>query len=167
MLSQQFIKELFDYGEGFLIYKIKPKYSRIVIGGKAGSVFESKGEFRRAIKIKGKSYYSSRLIFLWHKGFLPDLVDHRDRNTMNDKIENLREADRLKNSKNRKSATDSASKYLGVSRMGRKWRARISVNGKMRHLGVFESEEQAALIYNDSAIIYHKEFANLNKLDIL
>ena len=36
-----------------------------------------------------KRYYSARLIFLMHHGYLPDFIDYVDGNTLNTKIENL------------------------------------------------------------------------------
>jgi len=55
-------------------------------------------------------------------------------------------------------------KYLGVSYNRKYIRAKISVNGKNINLGYFKTEIDAAIAYNEAAIKYHGEFANLNKI---
>jgi hypothetical protein len=38
------------------------------------------------------------------------------------------------------------------------------LKGKGRHIGYFNSPEEAAKAYNDKAKIFHGEFARLNKI---
>lgn len=97
------------------------------------------------------------------KGFL---VDHWDRNGLNNQKINLRVSTKSQNNSNRRSMVGSVSKYLGVSlyKKTKKWVAFISHSGlnKNIHLGYHNTEEGAALAYNDAALKYHGEFANLN-----
>ncbi|MCJ7434031.1 MAG: NUMOD3 domain-containing DNA-binding protein, partial [Anaerolineales bacterium] len=44
------------------------------------------------------------------------------------------------------------SKHYGVSKVGRKYRALITVNKKLIHLGYFEAEAEAAMAYNKYVI---------------
>lgn len=44
------------------------------------------------------------------------------------------------------------SKYYGVSRVGRKYRGLTTMNGKLIHLGYFNTEAEAALAYNNYVI---------------
>lgn len=94
------------------------------------------------------------------------LVDHRDRNGLNNQKINLRTATRLDNAANRNSKPNTTSKFLGVSwHIARnKWRANIQKNKKIKHLGYFINEIEAAKAYNNAAILTHGEFANLNHL---
>lgn len=90
------------------------------------------------------------------------LGDHKNRNTLDNRRENLRIATHSENCKNRISAGES--KYLGVCKStGRaKWQATIKVKGRYKMLGRFDSEEAAAIRYDAAAKIHHGEFANLN-----
>lgn len=91
-----------------------------------------------------------------------DYVDHKNRNTLDNRRVNLRSATP---SQSRGNCTPKGvSKYLGVSwsKGSDKWQANISYGGKKRHLGLFEREEDAALTYNEWAKGIYGEFANLN-----
>src|ERR1700749_1260158 len=61
---------------------------------------------------KFKTLVMHRLIMNAQKG---DLVDHRDRNTLNNQRNNLRICTYRQNNANRKSAQGKTSNYLGVS----------------------------------------------------
>lgn len=89
--------------------------------------------------------------------------DHIDHNGLNNQRINLRKCTHQENCKNRKSAKGSSSKYLGVRLKINRWNARITVLKKQKHLGYFKTEIDAAKAYNEAAIKYHGEFANLNK----
>jgi len=168
MITQELVKNIFDYREGFLYWKYQ-RSNRIKAGDRVGVLtIGHNNVLRYTTKINQKRYLCSRIIFLWNKGYLPTLVDHKDRNTLNDKIENLREATHSQNNKNKRSQLNSASTYLGVSihNNNKSWRARIVIEGKNKHLGTFKTEDEAAIAYNKAAIVHHKEFANLNIINI-
>jgi hypothetical protein len=91
-------------------------------------------------------------------------IDHIDRNGLNNQKSNLRKCTHAQNMMNRKSRGES--KYLGVSYLQTKYGkyivAQIRINGEVKKLGLFKTEEEAAVAYNNAAKIYHGEFANLN-----
>lgn len=90
-------------------------------------------------------------------------VDHKDRNKLNNKKDNLRRATVSENRANRV-GYQSLSGLRGVymeSRTG-KWYSQISVNGKGRRLGTFPNKETAAKAYDEQAKKYFGEFAILN-----
>lgn len=90
-------------------------------------------------------------------------VDHRDRNGLNCQKNNLRFCTRSQNQMNRYCA-HGKSKFKGVwFRLDTlKWQAEIRFNHKRVSLGCYFTEEEAAEIYNQAAIRYHGQFANLN-----
>lgn len=58
-----------------------------------------------------------------------------------------------------------SSAFLGVSRVGSRWRAYIRVSGKLSHLGTYADEESAALAYNRAVKrlpLREQEFFRLN-----
>lgn len=87
-----------------------------------------------------KKYLAHRIIFALHHGYLPELVDHIDRDATNNYISNLREADKQINSINRGIPTNNTSGIRGVSwhKAAKKWTAQIKVKGKKIHLGTFK-----------------------------
>jgi len=92
------------------------------------------------------------------------LVDHINRNPLDNRRENLRVATFSQNATN---ATRAPGKSLfrGVTAYrckGFPFRAQIRVNGKFHHLGGFASAEDAAHAYDRAAIKLHGEFAVLN-----
>lgn len=162
-LTQELVKSLFYYKDGFLYVKQKTSNrSNSKIGDIAGYIRTINSGNRRVIKIYGIDYLSARLIFFWHYGWWPEIVDHVNLNHTSDLVENLRAANKSKNNKNTSSRIGSTSKYLGVCFLRGKWQSNIWINNKSLTLGRFTVESEAALAYNRAAVMHHKEFANLN-----
>lgn len=115
-------------------------------------------------QIAGKQTYMHRLIMN-----PPDeiMVDHINGDGLDNRRANLRHATPQQNSMNRvRSKENSASKYLGVflGRDGKSWRAQIVVNTKLIYLGVFRTQREAALAYNEASRLHNGEFASLNEI---
>lgn len=94
----------------------------------------------------------------------PDLVvDHINGNTVDNRRQNLRACTCAENLRNAAPRVGS-SRFKGVSRKKRRrqWYARIREGGKVRHLGAFELEADAARAYDKAAIERFGEFARLN-----
>lgn len=164
-LTQELVKSLFDYRNGFLYWKNRPKFSPELTGNPAGYLNKRSTGDRRMVTIDYKDYQASRIIFLWHNGYLPKEVDHEDRNTLNDKIENLRAATRTENSANRvfKPSDRKTSIYKGVRlHKAKYWHAQIKFGNRTKHIGTFKTEGLAALAYNREAVRCFGEFAYLN-----
>lgn len=95
-----------------------------------------------------------------------EVCDHIDRDTLNNQRNNLRPCTIKQNSWNIiKSKKNATSKYLGVHlASNNKWHASISIDDRTTSLGSFETEDLAALAYNEKAKELRGEFANLNKI---
>lgn len=93
------------------------------------------------------------------------LVDHRNRNTLDNRIDNLRIATHSQNQFNKaKTSKKTSSRYIGVylEKSSKLWATKISHHGKSIWLGRFKSESDAARAYDKAAKKYHGEFARLN-----
>lgn len=102
-----------------------------------------------------------RLILGAPKGVL---VDHRDRNTLNNRRSNLRLASNSQNARNQVSARG-ASEYKGVAPYqwsNTPWLAQIGHEGRKIRIGQYETEQQAARAYDCKATEFFGEFARLN-----
>jgi len=88
-------------------------------------------------------------------------VDHADRDGLNNTRENLRECSRSLNCAN-KQLERPASGYRGVSFVKGKWQARVTVDGRVRSLGVYLSAEEAARVRDAFVSQLYGEFAVLN-----
>lgn len=94
------------------------------------------------------------------------ILDHIDHNGLNCQRNNMRFCTSSGNAKNVSKQKNKSSKYLGVylCRRNKNWKAAIRNNRNRIHLGVFQTEADAAKAYNKAAKIYHGEFANLNQI---
>ena len=159
MLSQERVKELFDYHEdGYLIYKIRTS-NRTHIGDIAGTLTP---DGYLAVSIDYKKYLVHRLIFLWHHGYLPDEVDHGDRSRQNGRIENLREATRPQNNANSPKKSFNTSGFKGVTwdKRRQKWLAQIQFNKKCKFLGYYDDPEEGHAKYCEAGKQFFGEFFN-------
>lgn len=102
-----------------------------------------------------------RLVMAAPKGIL---VDHANRNGLDNRRANLRLCNQSQNKANRPAPANNTSGYKGVgrARSGR-WVATITVDYKARHLGTFDTPEEAATAYDAAALEAWGEFALLNR----
>lgn len=91
-------------------------------------------------------------------------TDHKDGNGLNNQRSNLRICTHAENISNQKLQKDSPNKYKGVSltKSTGRWRAVITSNRVRKHIGYYETEEEAARAYDNAAKRYFGEFARLN-----
>lgn len=91
------------------------------------------------------------------------LVDHRNRDGLDNRRSNLRLCSPTDNARNR-GAIVGASRYKGVAwdkNRGR-WQVRLWIGGRQRSMGCFDSEVDAALAYDEAVRRHHGEFAVTN-----
>jgi hypothetical protein len=93
-------------------------------------------------------------------------ADHVNRNGLDNRRINLRPATAGQNLANKALTSRNKSGYKGVSwsREARKWRAQVTVDGWVTHLGWFPDPVEAARAYNQAAVEAFGEFAWLNPL---
>ena len=158
-LTVDLLNHLFEYDKetGNLIWKIQNQGARK--GSIAGTL---RPDGRYQIAINNKLYLTHRLVFLMHKGYLPEILDHINNDAGDNRIENLRAASRSQNGYNSKLASNNKSGYKGVFwlKETKKWRAGITFNKKAIYLGCFDNVEEAAEVVRKAREELHGDFAH-------
>lgn len=117
----------------------------------------------RATTVKGTTYYLHRLVFQWHHGYEPTMVDHINGNPGDNRIENLRECTSSQNQFNSRRKCSNRSGVKGVvyhpKCSGKPWHAKINHNGRRISLGYHRTLEDAAAAYAVGAAKIAGEFA--------
>ena len=78
-----------------------------------------------------------------------DVIDHINRNRLDNRVENLRITTNQGNQHNR------TAKGYTWCKSNKKWNAQIRLNGKSHHLGYYDTEEEARQSYLRAKPIYH------------
>ncbi len=142
-------------------------------------------DFSDAEKIRGHSWnaqscghgkfyaacrWKNRLVLL-HRHILQalpgTLIDHKNRNTLDCRRENLRVSTASQNIANQGKRAGLSSKFKGVCRVSPRvnkknpWMAYVGGTPR-KHLGYFQEEEFAALAHDEAAKRMFGEFAQLN-----
>tara|TARA_R110002073_G_C9093991_1_gene548053 strand:+ start:48 stop:539 length:492 start_codon:yes stop_codon:yes gene_type:complete len=158
-LTLDLVNKLFRYDKetGDLIHKANKGTAKA--GDKAGSV---NGSGYVVTGIEGNKYRNHRIIFLMHRGFLPDCLDHIDNNKLNNRIENLRPATLSQNQQNRRICKRNTSGVKGVrwNEPYNMWSASVTLNGKRKHVGHFRTVPEAEVAVRKVREQLHGEFVN-------
>lgn len=128
---------------------------------KMGNYWRSTSNRKRKLGGKKAIIYMHRLIMNPPKRLM---IDHINGNGLDNRRSNLRICTTAENQHNQHARQGGSSRYKGVDwkKRNKKWQVRISVNCKHIHLGLFDNEIEAAHVYDQAAVKYHGEFANIN-----
>jgi HNH endonuclease len=171
-LTYEYINELFTYDNGELLWKVRPihhfstegqwgRWNDRFSGKKAGGPNVQKRESRHVITIDDVRYYRSIVVWCLHNKEWPLLtIDHINRNSLDDRIENLRLATLKQQNANKKKSIRNKVGFKGVRTSGKyKWRYIISVDGKREQVAGFNTAEEANAAYLKRMTEMHGEFA--------
>jgi hypothetical protein len=160
MITQQRLRELLNYDPATGDFTwIDYAAARQTRGAPAGCPNEYG---YRLIRLDGRIYRAHRLAWLYVHGHFPvGLLDHRDTDPSNNRFDNLRAATHSLNKANRKAPRSNTSGFKGVGKIkgSSRWAARITIDGKQKHIGMFDTPELASAAYFDAAREAFGEFA--------
>jgi len=88
-----------------------------------------------------------------------EVADHKNGNILDNTRDNIRITTRPESGYNRKGWGKSG--YKGVFANGKKWLAKMTLNGRVKYLGTFNTPEEAYAAYCKEAKEHHGEFINL------
>ena len=148
-LTQKKLQDLFYYIDGTLIRKRS--------GKKIGTRPNGRGYGQ--VKIAGINYLAHRVIFMFVHGYLPDVLDHRDGNKLNNHVANLRPATQQQNLRNSRIRKHNTSGVTGVNLHKGKWRAYIYVDNQHISLGHYLVKDLAVQARQKAEQEYFGEFA--------
>lgn len=146
MITQEKLKEILEYDSytGLFTFRVKLA-NRVNIGDVAGCL-NSAGYV--VITLDYKVYYAHRLAIFYTTGVWPYKVDHRDTIKHHNWISNLRVCNTTQNGQNQRKAQkhNKSTGLLGshkTSYDSNNYKAVITINGKQKYLGVFNTPEEA------------------------
>src|SRR4051812_12227613 len=157
-LSPDHLRDLIEYDPqtGDLRWKSRPleSFGRERIGkawnarraGKPALAYSYADDARRVGNIAGKQVFAHRVALAIYHGQWPEWgIDHIDGDPGNNRISNLRLADRAMQMQNRRISDLNTSGVMGVSwhKLGQKWMAYIRAPEGHRHLGLFADKAEA------------------------
>jgi hypothetical protein len=133
MITQKYLQSILYYENGMLYRRYNTANNKIKASDPAARFHKATGYYR--ICIDGKRYAFHRVMYLYHYGIMPDIVDHIDCDKTNNRIENLRDADATWNNTNKKIQKNNVSGIKGISFYPKfnRIHAQIQVHGKKIH----------------------------------
>jgi len=151
-------RELFDYRDGKLYWRVS--LGSRIIGQEAGCLRPT-GYF--VVRYDYKLKLLHRVIWAYHYGEIEEgvLVDHINRDPLDNRVENLRLCNQRQNSGNAKVKSNNKLGVKGVHlhKNGR-FVAGIHKQGKSYYLGLFDTAEEAHAAYLKAAEETFGEFAH-------
>lgn len=155
------IKSLLDYNPNTGVFKWinrSGRYGRIPAGSVAGSI---NGQGYRYIWINGTLYCAQRLAWFISYSEWPDsMVDHINMDKDDNRIVNLRLVTDQQSTAHRTVHKRNICGLKGVSKRGKKWRTRITLNRKTIDVGYFNSKEEAHAAYVAKSLELFGEYAH-------
>ncbi len=155
-LTLERAQEFFSYDPdtGEFHWKARPYKTRIGIGDRAGTL-EDRGYY--SLCLGGRRYKAHRVAWLMMTGAWPDgVIDHLNGITGDNRFCNLRDAVGNVNIQNqRKAHSRSKSGLLGTRLCGKRWQAKIHVNGVDYPLGLYSTAEDAHAAYVRAKRVMH------------
>lgn len=168
-VSLKYLKETFYYKKGFLYWKERPRhhfetdwswkrFNKNFANKKAAILDKQSGYNVVSFRLNGKKFKTKEHRIIWYivNNEVPYLIDHIDRNRLNNNIENLRNTSEWENRLNQENF-----KGTNFHKASNKWVAQYTEGNKRLHLGLFNSEWDAIQAYR-SKVKEHRGI-DLNK----
>ena len=168
-LSSDHLREALEYrpDTGHFTWKVRPRehfgtargwavFNAAYAGKRAGHL-SSEGYI--TIGLDKKVWKAHRLAWWLSFGPVPaaQQIDHKNRDRRDNRLANLRLVGPLENAQNASQRRDNTSGLRGACfhRASNRWAAQISIAGRRRHLGLFDTAEAAHTAWAQAVLIHH------------
>lgn len=184
-MTQSFLKDAFNYDQksGNLVWRVdRPAdhfattvghkvYLKQWAGKRAGTKYKDKTSAQCVvISFKGrkKRFSVHKLVFFYHFGYVPELIDHINGNPHDNKVENLQPLNYSLNTAKASMFSHNTSGYRGCRYRKRdnKWIVNLKVNKYGYYLGQYSDLEYAAAVYNKFSKLIFGDCAYINNTNI-
>lgn len=137
--------DLFEYNKDTGVLTRKTTSGRFKKGDEAGCEAFRAGITYRVVSANGKRLLAHRVAWALHYGVWPKCIDHINGVGTDNRICNLRDVTHTENMRNMRLFSTNKTGVCGVcyDSKRKKFRASIVVNGKQRHVGYFNSLDEA------------------------
>ena len=161
--------EIWDYVPWNKNYKVSSKgrvwsvkRNKILSLGKDGHGYLHIKLYENGKPTQNKVHRLVASTFYFAKDYIGYEIDHVDRDKTNNNLLNLRFCSRSENVSNQGIRRDNTSGYKGVTfkEKPQKWVARVTLNGKRKHLGDFNTKNEAYVAYKEASKKYHGEYSH-------
>lgn len=170
--NKDYLRACFIYKDGVLFWRQRPiehfRNARTWAVWKAKNAGKPAGRIMSGfsyiqIGLDGRRYLAHRLIAAMFDITTSGEIDHRDGNGLNNQLSNLRAATRAENTRNNRGWSRKGG-IAGVTfaKDKRKWQGYIRVNGRLKHLGFFETEQAAINARVEAEVVHYGGFAPIN-----
>lgn len=164
-ITVDMVRDALDYDPmtGIFIWK-NPKCDRLKIGDRAGSI-STNGYIK--IMLSNIQFLGHRLAWFYVYGAMPKHhIDHINKNTSDNRIENLRDVTRSQNLMNMMAHKDNFTGHKGITyskseKRKKRYKVRIMVRRKDIFVGRYVTLDEAKVAYFDAAKKYHGEYSGV------
>jgi len=121
-------------------------------------ICKSNGYLQVTLSIEGKLktikiHQLVAIAFLNHtQSGMKLVIDHISGDILDNSLSNLRIVENRENTNKMRYKSNASSRFTGVSwyKNSKKWRSQIQINSKVKHLGLFDTEEEAYEAYQNA-----------------
>jgi AP2 domain/HNH endonuclease len=165
LITQEYLHSIMNYDPdtGVFTWKWredKPNNVNAAFAGKAIGTITEKNYLQ--LTIDYGQYPASVIAWVYMKGIWPEgMVDHKNRNTLDNRFDNLRDSLGGQNQWNRGKPSNNTTGFKGVcyDKSRDKYTVYIQANHKRHFIGRFDTPEAAHAAYCEAAHRLHGDFA--------